>query len=80
MNTEKRNQIDELNKELEVIISQIELSVLVLEEFFGTNEYFDGLKKDTTEKLLNCKKKLNNLKISENWVLRDFFDFKYVCV
>jgi len=66
MNTEKRNQIDELNKELEVIISQIELSVLVLEEFFGTNEYFDGLKKDTTEKLLNCKKKLNNLKISEN--------------
>jgi hypothetical protein len=66
MNAEKRNQIDEVNKELEVIISQIELSVIVLEEFFGTNEYFDGLKKDTTEKLLNCKKKLNNLKISEN--------------
>jgi len=66
MNAEKRNQIDEINKELEVIISQIELSVIVLEEFFGTNEYFDGLKKDTIEKLLNCKKKLNNLKISEN--------------
>jgi len=66
MNEVKMQVVNEIEKDLEVAISQLELSVTILEEFFGTNEYFDGLRKDTMEKLLNCKEKLNKLKISEN--------------
>jgi hypothetical protein len=66
MNEVKVQVVNEIEKDLEVAISQLELSVTILEEFFGTNEYFDGLRKDTMEKLLNCKEKLNKLKISEN--------------
>jgi len=61
MNEVKMQVVNEIEKDLEVAISQLELSVTILEEFFGSNEYFDGLKKDTMEKLLNCKKKLNIL-------------------
>ena len=61
MNEVKVQVVNEIEKDLEVAISQLELSVTILEEFFGSNEYFDGLKKDTMEKLLNCKKKLNIL-------------------
>jgi len=66
MNEIRVQVVNEIEKELEVAISQLNLSVCILEEFFGTNEYFDGLKKDTMEKLLNCKEKLNKLKITKN--------------
>jgi len=75
MNEVKMQVVNEIEKDLEVAISQLELSVTILEEFFGSNEYFDGLKKDTMEKFKSLISKASFiLKIIENafiWKLLD---------